>query len=163
MWRIEIQHANDCFFVCMCAKSLCYFGDVMKFRRRSGISSSLPETSSTFRHSQAPSQQQQRSQQSLSQGLSSQHHAIFSQFSQNSQDETLTNDRVYLKAFLDLIFIFLKHGLTYFDMFSHMKCFRVLHLYLTVLLQQSLKIAGCHPFTFAVRHRLRVPPLLSFS
>ncbi|KAJ9563408.1 hypothetical protein OSB04_008568 [Centaurea solstitialis] len=64
-----------------------------QLRRRSGISSSLPETSSTFRHSQAPSQQQQRSQQSLSQGLSSQHHAIFSQFSQNSQDETLTNDQ----------------------------------------------------------------------
>lgn len=64
-------------------------------RRRSGISSSLPEMSSTFRHSQAPSQQQQqRSQQSLSQGLSSQHHAIFSQFSQNSQDETLTNDQL---------------------------------------------------------------------
>ena len=138
----------------------------MKFRRRSGISSSLPETSSTFRHSQAPSQQQQqRSQQSLSQELSSQHHAIFSQFSQNSQDETLTNDQVYLKAFLDLIFIFLKHGLTYFDMFSHMKCFRVLHLYLTVLLQRSLKIAGCSPSASAasLRHHLRVLPLLSFS
>ncbi|KAJ9563389.1 hypothetical protein OSB04_008549 [Centaurea solstitialis] len=65
-----------------------------QLRRRSGISNSLPETSSTFRRSQAPSQQQQRSQQSLSQGLSSQHHAIFSQFSQNSQDETLTNDQL---------------------------------------------------------------------
>ncbi|XP_024988921.1 protein PAIR1 isoform X2 [Cynara cardunculus var. scolymus] len=64
-------------------------------RRRSGISSSVPEMSSTFRHNQGPSQQQQqRSQQSLSQGFSSQHHAIFSQFSQNSQDETLTNDQL---------------------------------------------------------------------
>ncbi|KAJ0682656.1 putative protein PAIR1 [Helianthus annuus] len=64
-------------------------------RRRSGVSCSLPEMSSTLRLSQAPSQQQQqRSQQSISQGISSQHN--FSQFSQNSQDDTLTNDQVYL-------------------------------------------------------------------
>ncbi|KAM0004728.1 putative protein PAIR1 [Helianthus debilis subsp. tardiflorus] len=62
-------------------------------RRRSGVSCSLPEMSSTLRLSQAPSQQQQqRSQQSNSQGISSQHN--FSQFSQNSQDDTLTNDQL---------------------------------------------------------------------
>ncbi|GKA33493.1 recombination initiation defects 3 [Tanacetum coccineum] len=51
--------------------------------------------SSTFRHSQSQSQsqsqQQQRSQRSFSQGISSQQNAGFSQFSQNSQDETLSN------------------------------------------------------------------------
>ncbi|KAK9051451.1 hypothetical protein SSX86_028078 [Deinandra increscens subsp. villosa] len=64
-------------------------------RRRSGVSCSLPETSSTLRLSQAPSQQQQqqRSQQSFSQGISSQHNTSFSQFSQNSQDDTVTNDQ----------------------------------------------------------------------
>ncbi|KAI3743914.1 hypothetical protein L1987_56984 [Smallanthus sonchifolius] len=59
-----------------------------------GVSCSLPETSSALRLSQAPSQQQQRSQQSFSQGISSQHNAIFSQFSQNSQDDTVTNDQL---------------------------------------------------------------------
>ncbi|KAL8268525.1 hypothetical protein R6Q59_002323 [Mikania micrantha] len=64
-------------------------------RRRSGISCSLPDMSSTLRLSQAPSQQQQqqRSQQSFSQGISSQHNTTFSQFSQNSQDDTVTNDQ----------------------------------------------------------------------
>nr|XP_043626749.1 putative recombination initiation defects 3 [Erigeron canadensis] len=65
--------------------------------RRSSISCSLPEISSTLRHSQPPSQQQQqqqqRSQRSFSQGISSQQNATFSQFSQNSQDETLTSDQ----------------------------------------------------------------------
>ncbi|KAD4982698.1 hypothetical protein E3N88_19369 [Mikania micrantha] len=52
--------------------------------------------SSTLRLSQAPSQQQQqqRSQQSFSQGISSQHNTTFSQFSQNSQDDTVTNDQL---------------------------------------------------------------------
>ncbi|KAK1425178.1 hypothetical protein QVD17_20524 [Tagetes erecta] len=63
-------------------------------RRRSGVSCSLPESSSNLRLSQAPSQQLQRSQQSFSQGISSQHNAIFSQFSQNSQDDTVTNDQL---------------------------------------------------------------------
>ncbi|KAI3796552.1 hypothetical protein L1987_39227 [Smallanthus sonchifolius] len=62
-------------------------------RRRSSVSCSLPEMSSTLRLSQAPSQQQ-RSQQSFSQGVSSQHNAIISQFSQNSQDDTVTNDQL---------------------------------------------------------------------
>ncbi|KAI7755076.1 hypothetical protein M8C21_006544, partial [Ambrosia artemisiifolia] len=69
---------------------------VVQYRRRSGVSCSLPETSSTLRLSQPPSQQQQqqqqRSQQSFSQGISSQHN--FSQFSQNSQDDTMTNDQL---------------------------------------------------------------------
>lgn len=62
-------------------------------RRRSSVSCSLPEMSTTFRQSQTSSQQQ-RSQQSFSQGISSQPNAIFSQFSQNSQDDTLTNDQL---------------------------------------------------------------------
>ncbi|CAH1434314.1 unnamed protein product [Lactuca virosa] len=63
-------------------------------RRRSSVSCSQPEMSTTFRQSQASSSQKQRSQQSFSQGISSQPSAIFSQFSQNSQDETLTNDQL---------------------------------------------------------------------
>ncbi|KAI3719452.1 hypothetical protein L6452_20351 [Arctium lappa] len=88
LWNLNLYTSS--------ASAECVGMESSDFIRRSGISSSLPEMSSTFRHSQAPSQQQQqqqRSQQSLSQGLSSQHHAIFSQFSQNSQDETLTNDQ----------------------------------------------------------------------
>ncbi|XP_076950292.1 putative recombination initiation defects 3 [Bidens hawaiensis] len=65
----------------------------MKYRR--GVSCSLPDMSSTLKLSQVPSQQQQqRSQQSFSQGMSSQQNTSFSQFSQNSQDDTLTNDQL---------------------------------------------------------------------
>ncbi|XP_071707686.1 putative recombination initiation defects 3 isoform X2 [Rutidosis leptorrhynchoides] len=63
--------------------------------RRRGVSCSLRDMSSTLRNSQPPSQPQ-RSQQSFSQGISSQHNAIISQFSQNSQDETLTNDQLVI-------------------------------------------------------------------
>ncbi|XP_022865661.1 protein PAIR1 [Olea europaea var. sylvestris] len=65
--------------------------------RRSSAGQSGPESSSIFGKSQAPlqlrSHQQQlhQSQQSFSQGISSQH-GVFSQFSQNSQEEALTNE-----------------------------------------------------------------------
>ncbi|KAK4418622.1 putative recombination initiation defects 3 [Sesamum alatum] len=65
-------------------------------RRTSVVSSGL-ESSSIFPRSQAASQlrpqQPQQSQLTLSQGVSSQH-GLFSQFSQNSQDEILTNEKI---------------------------------------------------------------------
>ncbi|KAG6437705.1 hypothetical protein SASPL_102631 [Salvia splendens] len=62
-------------------------------RRSSGVSSGL-ESSSIFGRSQTASQlRPQQPQLSLSQGFSSQH-GLFSQFSQNSQDEVLTNEKI---------------------------------------------------------------------
>ncbi|XP_047979026.1 putative recombination initiation defects 3 [Salvia hispanica] len=62
-------------------------------RRSSGVSSGL-ESSSIFGRSQTASQlRPQQPQLSLSQGVSSQH-GLFSQFSQNSQDEVLTNEKI---------------------------------------------------------------------
>ncbi|KAH6789456.1 hypothetical protein C2S51_004462 [Perilla frutescens var. frutescens] len=62
-------------------------------RRSSGILSGL-ESSSIFGRSQTTSQlRPQQSQMTLSQGVSSQH-GLFSQFSQNSQDEILTNEKI---------------------------------------------------------------------
>ncbi|KAI3444535.1 hypothetical protein Pfo_001200 [Paulownia fortunei] len=65
--------------------------------RRSNVVSSGLESSSIFGRSQMASQlrpqQPQQSQLTLSQGVSSQH-GLFSQFSQNSQDEILTNERI---------------------------------------------------------------------
>ncbi|KAL2461556.1 putative methyltransferase PMT2 [Abeliophyllum distichum] len=67
--------------------------------RRSSAGTSGPESLSIFGKSQAPmqlrSQQQQlqQSQQSFSHGVSSQH-GLYSQFSQNSQEEALTNELV---------------------------------------------------------------------
>ncbi|KAI3674261.1 hypothetical protein L2E82_52474 [Cichorium intybus] len=88
--RIQMQNT---LILSACVLNLCVqCGYVMKFRRRSSVSCSLPEMSTTFRQSQTSSQQQ-RSQQSFCHGLSSQPNGIFSQFSQNSQDDTLTDDQ----------------------------------------------------------------------
>ncbi|KAJ9564020.1 hypothetical protein OSB04_009180, partial [Centaurea solstitialis] len=62
-----------------------------QLRRRSGISNSLPETSSTFRQAQPSTITAAAAVTAIT---FSGHHAIFSQFSQNSQDETLTNDQL---------------------------------------------------------------------
>ncbi|KAL1546280.1 putative recombination initiation defects 3 [Salvia divinorum] len=62
-------------------------------RRSSGVSSGL-ESSSIFGRSETASQlRPQQPQLSLSQGVSSQH-GLFSQFSQNSHDEALTNEKI---------------------------------------------------------------------
>ena len=69
----------------------CFSYIVLSIRRSSGVSSGL-ESSSIFGRSQTASQlRPQQPQLSLSQGVSSQH-GLFSQFSQNSQDEVLTNE-----------------------------------------------------------------------
>ncbi|KAG6434330.1 hypothetical protein SASPL_105955 [Salvia splendens] len=69
------------------------FAYIVSIRRSSGVSSGL-ESSSIFGRSQAASQlRPQQPQLSLSQGVSSQH-GLFSQFSQNSQDEVLTNEKI---------------------------------------------------------------------
>ncbi|KAL7121376.1 hypothetical protein ACP275_02G178400 [Erythranthe tilingii] len=66
-------------------------------RKTSAVSSGLESSSSIFGRSQTASQlrpqQPQQSQLTLSQGVSSQH-GLFSQFSQNSQDDILTNEKI---------------------------------------------------------------------
>ncbi|KAG8391838.1 hypothetical protein BUALT_Bualt01G0228600 [Buddleja alternifolia] len=66
-------------------------------RRRSSAGAGGIESSTIFGRSQTASQlrpqQPQQSQLSVSQGVSSQH-GLFSQFSQNSQDEVLTNEKI---------------------------------------------------------------------
>ncbi|KAL3618869.1 hypothetical protein CASFOL_037284 [Castilleja foliolosa] len=62
--------------------------------RRSSVVPSGLDSSSIYGRSQTASQlRPQQSQMTLSQGTSSQH-GIFSQFSQNSQDEVLTNEKL---------------------------------------------------------------------
>lgn len=75
-------------------------------KRRSNAGPSGPESSSIVGKCQAPlqlrSQQQlQQSQQSFSQGFSSQH-GLFSPFSQNSQEETITNELVHVEFIYNL-------------------------------------------------------------
>lgn len=75
------------------------FSSIESIRRLSGVSSGL-ETSSAFGRSQTASQlRPQQSQLTLSQGISSQH-GLFSQFSQNSQDDILTNEVVMHSMFV---------------------------------------------------------------
>lgn len=75
------------------------FSSIESIRRLSGVSSGL-ETSSVFGRSQTASQlRPQQSQLTLSQGISSQH-GLFSQFSQNSQDDILTNEVVMHMMFV---------------------------------------------------------------
>lgn len=66
------------------------FGDDVKRISKAGPTG---RESSVFSKSQASQLRSQQSQQSFSQGVSSQH-GMFSQLSLNSLDETLTNDQV---------------------------------------------------------------------
>lgn len=80
------------------------FAYIVSIRRSSGVSSGL-ESSSIFGRSQTASQiRPQQPQLSLSQGVSSQH-GLFSQFSQNSQDEVLTNE-VMMHMIFVIVWIF---------------------------------------------------------
>ncbi|XP_057780537.1 putative recombination initiation defects 3 isoform X2 [Salvia miltiorrhiza] len=62
-------------------------------RRSSGVTGGLESSTILGRNQTASQLRPQQSQMSLSQGVSSQH-GVFSQFSQNSQDDVLTNEKI---------------------------------------------------------------------